>query len=175
MVKRAFPESIACYESLIASSMSSFGLKTVNTKIYAFVYCSLESVSLDDVASGTGYSLATISTISKQMIDMHLLNKIKKPGTKKVFLETPRNLSELLVQKLTNSLKFLVAPKKESLPKLISDLKKVLRTEKSASKKSLGKSYLKLLEQDLADALFVEELHLHMLNYISKKKKADLL
>jgi DNA-binding transcriptional regulator GbsR (MarR family) len=171
MVKKAYPESIACYESLIDSSMVSFGLKSVDSKIYSFVYCSLKPVSLDDVVVGTGYSLATISTVAKHMADIHMLIKVKKPGTKKVFLKTPRNLSEMIVQKLTGSLRFLTAPKKESLPKLITDLKKNLRSEKNMKKKTIGKEYLKLLQQDLDDAFFVEELYYHIIDYIAKKRK----
>ena len=85
MVKKAFPKSISSYEELVASSMKSFGLKTVDTKIYSFVYCSVEPVSLEDVAHGTGYSLATVSTVAKYMADFFLLKRIKKPGTKRVF------------------------------------------------------------------------------------------
>lgn len=172
MVKTTYPESIDCYQNLIASSMASFGLKTVDTTIYAFVYCSLDNVSLDDVAKGTGYSLATVSTVAKQLIAIHLLKKVKKPGTKKVFLSASRNGAEMITEKLSAVLNLVVAPKKESLPKLISSLKKDIRNEKSASKKEIGKNYLKLLEDDLKETLLIEEIQLHILDYIAKKMKS---
>ncbi|MBN1175076.1 hypothetical protein JXA48_00375 [Candidatus Woesearchaeota archaeon] len=171
MVKENFPESIACYESLIVSSMSSFGLKTVETKIYAHVFCSIEPVSLEDISSSTGYSLATVSTVAKYLSDMNILKRVKKPGTKKVFLAAQRDVSEMLIGKFTMALDFIVKPKKESLPDLISSLKKDIRQEKSLSRKNLGKSYLELLEHDLEQTLLLEKLHTYIIEYINKTKK----
>lgn len=170
MVKKTYPESVACYESLIVSSMASFGLKMVETKIYAHVFCSIEPLSLEEVAKGTGYSLATVSNVAKYLSNMNILKRVKKPGTKKVFLDAQRDVSEMLIGKLSMALDFIVKPKKESLPSLISSLKKDIRSEKSSSKKELGKSYLKMLENDLEQTLLLEKLHLHIIDYITKIK-----
>lgn len=76
----------------------------------------------------------------------------------------------MLVGKLSMALDYIVKPKKESLPQLISSLKKDIRSEKSSSKKELGKSYLKMLEHDLAQTLLLEKLHTHIIEYITKIK-----
>ena len=69
------------------------------------------------------------------------------------------------------ALEFVVKPKKNSLPKLISNLKKDLKSEKSSSKKSIGKEYLKLLQQDLKETLVLEDIHLHIIDYVNKRSK----
>lgn len=85
MIKETYPEFVACYESLIVSSMSSFGLKTVETKIYAHVFCSIEPLSLEEVEKVTGYSLATVSNVAKYLSDMNILKELKNQGLKRYF------------------------------------------------------------------------------------------
>ena len=140
MVKNAFPESVAIYQELVASSMKSFGLKTVEAKIYSFVYCSLEPVSLDGIATGTGYSLATVSTVTKYLSEIHVLIRHKHPGSKKLFFDAQRDVSEMIVSKLNMTINYIVNPRKDSIPKLVSSLKKELKSETSKDRKSLGKS-----------------------------------
>ena len=171
MANVVIPEQIKQFESIVALSMKSFGLKSVESKIYASVYCSIDCVSLEDIASKTGYSLATISTVANYLVNLNVLLRIKKPGTKKVFLNTHHHVSEILTSKLTAALEFIVQPKKSSLPKLIEDLKNDLKTEKSSVKRKEGKRYLKLLQNDLKETLFIESIHTHMIQFIRKKSK----
>ena len=170
MVKDAFPESVALYQELVASSMRSFGLKTVEAKIYSFVYCSLEPVSLEDISHGTGYSLATVSTVTKYLSEVHILLREKRPGSKKLFFDAQRDVSEMMVDKLNMGMNYIINPRKESLPRLVSSLKKELKSETSKDKKSLGKQYLKILEADLNQTLLLEKIYRHTINYISKNK-----
>ncbi|MFP4524469.1 MAG: GbsR/MarR family transcriptional regulator [Candidatus Woesearchaeota archaeon] len=129
------------------------GAKTLFAKVNAIAFFEPEEVSLDELAERTGYSPASISTTVRDLERMGKLKRIKKPGTKKVYVKGEKNLIKSLHDHFNNALENVLKPMEEILPPAIKELKQELKNkdlgkeEKDHLKKKI-KWYEEYLEQN---------------------------
>lgn len=117
--------------------MKSYSVNEIGSKICSIVYLAPEPVCLEELSQQTGYSLASVSNTVKTLAGFFLINRVKKPGTKKVFVTGRISPLDMMKQKTSHVLQMEVKPIKESFPQLIKSLegKKKYQKELSLMKK----------------------------------------
>ncbi len=111
-------------EELVSHIGIGAGVKAPVAKILAVVFSEPKDLSLDEIKAATGYSLALVSTVVKQLEMMGKITRVKIPGSKKVYVRFNRNLIESMRDQFHKSMSLLVKPMKQRVPHIIEDLKK---------------------------------------------------
>jgi len=127
--------------------MKSCGLNDLSAKVIGALYIEPEEVSMEYLARKTGYSLASICNTMKMVEIMGMVQRIKKPGTNKVFFYMEKDLIKLNALKLHAALNNFIKPAKETLPQIIEKYKGKARDEKSKQKLRIIENYYTQLLQ----------------------------
>lgn len=72
------------------------GMDTASIDIFYMVYLSPLEVSLEEIATKTGYSLASVSNKVKMFEMKGMIKKATKPGSKKVYVYADKNFLKLI-------------------------------------------------------------------------------
>ena len=131
----------------LSTLMKSYGLNDLPAKVTGALYIETEDVSMDYVARKTGYSLASISNTMKMLETMGVVQRIKKPGTKKVFFYMEKDLIRLNVMKINAMQNNFIKPAKETLPRIIKKYKNKVKDNKSKQKLRIIENYYTQLLQ----------------------------
>jgi DNA-binding transcriptional regulator GbsR (MarR family) len=99
------------------------GLDILLTSIYARLQIEPNDMAMDDLAKETGYSLASISSKVKLLETCGMIVRVKKPGTKKVFLSAEKDILEVWKQQLMRKERMVIRIVKEKLPPIIEKYK----------------------------------------------------
>lgn len=116
----------------------NFGLDTLSSRIIGLLYINKEPVAMETLAKETGYSLASISNKMKLITGIGIVQKIKKPGSKKVYFYMEKDLFKMMEAKIEKAYQAEVLPAKTELPGVIEKY----------SKKKLSKE-----DQDILDII----------------------
>ncbi|MBN2014346.1 MAG: hypothetical protein JW778_04125 [Candidatus Altiarchaeota archaeon] len=119
------------------------GLGELQSKVIGLLYIEPEEISLEEIAEKTGYSLASISNTMKMLEAFGMVQRIKKPRTKKVYFYMEKNLARLNIMKLNAVLNNFIKPNKDILPALIEKYRNKVRDEKSKKKLRIVENYYK--------------------------------
>ena len=131
--------------------------------ILAVLYLEPEEISMEDLAKKTGYSLASISNKIKMFEPVGFVKRIRKPGTKKVYLRAEKNVLEILKKGFTMKHDLVINLAKDRIPKIISKYKDKKLSEEQKKK-------LKIIEEYYKQMLKFEELIHEMLKKIDEMK-----
>ena len=96
-----------------------YGLSDLITKVMAVLYMQIEDIPMEMLAEKTGYSLASISTALKRLENLGIIQRKRKPGSKKVFVYMEKNLARLNIQKLRTALEHYIRPARAKMPEII--------------------------------------------------------
>lgn len=124
------------FVSVLQKAGMAEGMDPFITKLFAISYISPKDLSLDEIAEKTGYSLASISNKMKILRNIGLIKKIRKPGSKKIYVKVEKNIlkmhRDMMILKESTSLKHA----KELLPSIIMKYKdkKLSKTDKEKLK-----------------------------------------
>ncbi|MBL7054378.1 hypothetical protein ISS05_01320 [Candidatus Woesearchaeota archaeon] len=121
----------------------AYGLKDITMKIFAILYLEPEELAMEEIAKRTGYSLASVSNAAKILGNVGIVQRRKKPKTKKVFFYVEKNLVKLNIQKLRIAQESFVSSIKVSLPPIIEKFKKKVKDDKSKKKLKILENYYK--------------------------------
>lgn len=140
------------YEDVVNLGMQA-GLKAVMAKVHAVLFMEAEEISLEDIAKQTGYSLASVSTAAKHLETFKKAQRIKKPGSKKVYYKGEKNMVCVLHEHIKESIEGAIKPMQQRLPYCLTELKKELKNKSltKEKKKELKKKitwYESYLEQN---------------------------
>lgn len=139
--------------------MRSYGLNDLPAKIIGALYIEPEEVSMDYIANKTGYSLASISNTMKMIEAIGVVQRIKKPGTNRVFFYMEKDLAKLNMMKLHAALNNFIKPAKETLPAIIEKYRDRVRDEKSKQKlRIIENYYTQLLQFEMILDDFIKKL-----------------
>lgn len=164
-----------CFIDLLTTIGLKTGLKAPMAKVIGLLHAQTDEISLDELSLKTGYSLATISNILKDLEFLNFAQRTKKPGDKKVYVIVEKNSLTLFQQqiRIANRVKF--APLKRDIPPLVQALKNRLKNAVSKEEKELIKKKIVLYQNYYNQALWFEENFNHMNDMLEKeKKKFDL-
>jgi len=128
-----------------------FGMPQLPMHVVGQLYMEPEPVAMEDIAKATGYSLASISNTMKMLEGSGVVQRSKKPGTKKVYFFMEKNLAMLNIRKLNAAMEIQIKPAKLKLPVLI-------KKYKNKAKDDVAKQKLKIVEDYLRQMLIFEKL-----------------
>ena len=100
------------------------GAKTLFAKVNTITFFEPGEVSLDELAERTGYSLASISTTVRELERLGKLKRIKKPGSKKVYVQGEKNMVKAMHDHFTKAVENVLKPLEDLLPPTIKELKR---------------------------------------------------
>jgi len=124
-------------------SGKNYGLDSVSSKLFGIVFLEPEAISMEDLVNRTGYSLASISNKMRFLQNFGLVERIKKPGSKKVFYYMEKDVIKLTLMHLEKIKSSEVIPAKEVLPKLIEKADMGKMSEMELKKLRIIKEYYK--------------------------------
>lgn len=128
---------------LFMETSGKIGVKPVVARIYALLFAEPDDLSLEELAERTGYSLSSVSSVVKLLEQFKKVQRIKKPGSKKVYVRCNSDLLGMMHDQFLSSVEQLVRPMTENLPFIVRDLKTELKkTNLSAERKTLLKNKL---------------------------------
>ncbi len=131
--------------------------------ILAVLYLEPGEISMEDLAKKTGYSLASISNKIKMFEPAGFVKRIRKPGTKKVYLRAEKNVLEILKKGFTMKNDMVINLAKERIPKIVEKFKGKKLTQEQKKK-------IKIIEEYYRQMLKFEELIHEMLKKIDEMK-----
>ncbi|MCK5282835.1 MAG: hypothetical protein KAK00_05485 [Nanoarchaeota archaeon] len=131
--------------------------------IFAKLYIEPEPVAMEDLAKETGYSLASISNKIRMLEPMLQIKRIRKPGTKKLFLYMEKDFLKIWKDALLKKQEYVVNNVKEKMPPILKDYKE-------KAKSSRDKKKLKVMEGYYEQILKFEKILNVMIKEINKVK-----
>ena len=109
--------------------------------LFAKLYLEPEPVAMDDLAKETGYSLASVSNKIRVMEHIFQLKRVKKPGSKKIYLYMEKDIFRIWKEALIKKEEWVIKKVKNKLPPLIEEIRKKARTENDRKKMELLQAY----------------------------------
>ncbi|MBP2030314.1 DNA-binding transcriptional regulator GbsR (MarR family) [Methanohalophilus levihalophilus] len=109
--------------NLIMQNMLTRGFDSISSKIVAVLFIEPREISLEELSQKTGYSLSAVSTAMKGLDGLHVVKRIKKPGSRKVFFYLDKNIISAGIQILKTKYEKVIAPSKRVLPEIIEKYK----------------------------------------------------
>jgi CRISPR-associated protein Cas8b1/Cst1 subtype I-B len=159
------PKPIQEFQKISFNMFKAHGLNNISCCIMAHLSVQTEEVTMDELANHTGYSLASISTATNMLINMGVVLKNKKPGSKKIYLTTNNNPTNLMEDKIKAMIETEIKDQKEKLPSIIKDLKKIIKEEENKDKINKYKEQLLIIENHYEESKFME----HIMNIVQKE------
>lgn len=133
------------FANLFCRMARPFGIKDNSLKIVAYLYLEPEEISMEELAKKAGYSLASVSTLIQSLEELGIVERLRKPGTKKVFLYMQKDLVKINMIKLERALEYVKSASSE-LPSIIKDYSVGLKPGKSKKKHEIMENYYKELQ-----------------------------
>lgn len=155
-------------EAFIASAVESFhrlGLDGSSAKLVATLYLEPEEIALEALAKKTGYSLASVSTKTTFLENLGMLQRVKKPGSKKVYVFVEKDLAKIQMNKIRAVHTKAIFPAKAAIKDLITTYGSKTKTEQDKQKMGLIKNYYHHLSK--LEALFEKMIDLYTKEFSS--------
>ncbi len=93
------------------------------TTIMAILFLEPKDIAMDELATKTGYSLASISNKVKMLEATGFVKRTSKPGTRKVFLYAEKDFLKVFKQALIKEQENVITFAKTRLPEIIKQNK----------------------------------------------------
>ncbi|MFP4118555.1 MAG: GbsR/MarR family transcriptional regulator [Candidatus Woesearchaeota archaeon] len=165
------PEAIKEYEQLVLNILKSQGAPRVGAKIVSIAFTEPEEQSLEQLAEKTDYSLATVSNTVRYLENLKVVERVRKPGSKKIYVKPQRNFIKSLEQKMETAHKTQITMGLEKLPIIIKDMKQTIKETKNKKWKEHFKEHLKVMENHYEQIQLMEEIFSEMMRTIKKKRE----
>ncbi|HIE33828.1 MAG TPA: hypothetical protein EYP86_01655 [Candidatus Altiarchaeales archaeon] len=115
--------------------LRSIGLDDLSSKIVAILYIEDREISMEEIAKMTGYSLASISNKMKLLETLVMIQRIKRPGTKRAFFYMEKDIIKLNIMRISAVKENFINPIKLNFPGFIEKYKKNASYNREARKK----------------------------------------
>jgi len=133
-------------------------------EIFALLYIEPDEIAMDELVKKTGYSLASISNKIKMLEALGFVKKVRKPGSKKIFLKIEKSIGGLMKEGMLMKERSVISTIINELPKIIEDFK---------PKTEIEKRKLRILEKYYKEMLLFEKLMQKWVIDIEKMLKMD--
>ncbi|MCF7872091.1 winged helix-turn-helix transcriptional regulator [Candidatus Woesearchaeota archaeon] len=118
------------------------GLDSLSSKLVSYIYLEPNEISMDELTEITGYSLSAVSTKLKPLENIGMIERRKKPGSKKLYFYMDKDLIKLNQQKIEFAINKQIIPLKEALPIILNNNKKSKLPEKEKQIHEIAENYL---------------------------------
>jgi len=142
----SIPKPMQEFQRINFEFMRTHGLNTPQSCIVAYLSIQTNEVTLEDIANQTGYSLATVSTAVLFLEKIHILNRNKRPGSKKIYITSHKSPVDMMAEKIKKLMNSDVMKQKKDITQLIAEMKEIIKKEKKKQKKEQYKEQLQVLE-----------------------------
>lgn len=159
------------YKNIVAQIERAKGINTATARLTSEIFASTKEISLEELASITGYSLATVSNTIKFLEPHGIINRIKKPGSKKVYVSAERDFMSVLAKTMNRTHETAVRPLKQILPELIKEQKDLIKKTTQEKNKTKLKAELEIIEEHLKQVKRMEEILDHVVTQCNKHRK----
>lgn len=122
----------------------TYGFDILSSKLFAILYLEPKEIAMEDLSNKTGYSMASVCNSIKVIEKTGFLNKIHKPGTKKLYFTLEKDFSKHMKAMVEMVRRSKIMPAKEILPGLIVKYKNAGFKEKHKTIENYYKHILKL-------------------------------
>jgi len=119
----------------------SFGLDCLSSKLIGIIYLEPKEISMENLSKQTGYSLASISNKMKLLEGIGIVQRVKKPGTKRVFYFMDKSIINIIKRKVQLSYEKEVLPAKKRIPEIIEKYKGTAMDSNEKDKMDIIKEY----------------------------------
>ena len=140
------------------------GLDDLFLSIFSLTYISPDEIPLEELAKKTGYSLASISNKVKMLETIGMIRKVRKPGTKKVFVKAEKNMIKMFKELTLKKHKTGIEIIKKKVPGIIENFKNKKLDENQ-------KKRLKILQDYNKQIILIGKLMENMLKGYDKALK----
>jgi DNA-binding transcriptional regulator GbsR (MarR family) len=123
------------------------GLDESMIKIISVLFLEPDEISMNDLAKKTGYSLASISNKIKLLEPARIIRRLKRPGTKKVFLYMEKDFIEIMKKQLLVKHESMIKIAKERLPSIIKKYHGKMKTDAQKKKLKIVEDYYRQIER----------------------------
>ena len=122
-----------------------YGVDNLTASILSTLYFEPEEMSMEELATKTGYSLASISLKIRTIENNWGIQRIKKPGSRKVYFYMEKDLLDLYVEQMKKGYEHeLKVANKKVLP-LIEEYRKEAVADEQTKRLQLFETYYKSL------------------------------
>lgn len=135
------------FEEFAITVFHQWGIDTPTCRLFAILYLESNEVSIDDLAKRTGYSLASVSNKMRLLLGSHVIRRIKKPGSKKVYYYGEKNLKKIFGLKIDKAILTEVEPAKAIIPNMLKKYAKAKLSVDGKKKYSVINNYYKQILQ----------------------------
>ncbi|MBD3209529.1 hypothetical protein GF367_03875 [Candidatus Woesearchaeota archaeon] len=133
-VYQGLPAEEELYRAIVDLSLKA-GANMLFAKVNAVLFLEPRPLSLEAIAEKTGYSLASVSTIVKQFEMTRKAHRIKKPGSKKIYVQGEKNFVSMLHQQFKHIIDTALKPMQDLMPRIIKELKQAQKDPKTRKEK----------------------------------------
>ncbi len=151
------------FEALIYQSMKSQGLDDLSSKLIGILYSEPDMMTLGELSKKTNYSFSAVSSAMKMLASMHIVEIIKKGGSKKLYFSVQRDMLKMTLNQVKSKNDLMVAPAIKKLPSTIQ------RCKKSKEKGSV--EMLKVLEQYYKNMMSLDDIMKELVEITEKVQK----
>ncbi|MFW6378658.1 MAG: hypothetical protein ACOCZV_01420 [Nanoarchaeota archaeon] len=169
--KQRFPNAIVDYENLIKDMLKAQGVPAVGAKIIAVSFSEPEDQSLEQLSERTGYSLATVSNKIRMLEMMGSVERVKKAGSRKVFVKPKRDVIDDLHHKILQAQRTQITTAKEQLPRLIRDLELDITRTKDKNTRKHYTQHLDVMKNHLEQTRILEDIFSELMTIIRRKRE----
>lgn len=120
----------------------SLGFDNLMITLFAKIYIEPEEIAMDELAKETGYSLASVSSKIKALESIGIVKRIKKPGSKKIFVYAEKSFVKIMKDQLVKKEQNCIRIVKEKAPDIIKKHKNKSKSEKEKKKLKILEDYL---------------------------------
>ncbi|WP_094227513.1 GbsR/MarR family transcriptional regulator [Methanolobus psychrotolerans] len=137
------------FEALVYRGIKSHGLDELSSKLFATLYSHPDLLTLEELSEKTGYSFSAVSAAMKKLADLHLVEKTKKAGSKKLYFSIQKDMLKLTLDQVKYTNELMVAPAIKKLPGIIERCKKSKSEESEKTLRIIEQYYREMIALDL--------------------------
>ena len=138
------------FVDFMTESVKFHGFDDLSARMLAMLFITPHEISMDELSKITGYSLSALSTASKNMENMGMIHRVKKPKSRKIYIYMGKSMIDIMLHMLKAKQEKVIGRAKDLLPKIISRYR--------SQKHSKNTDELKIVEDYYSDVLRLEKI-----------------
>ncbi len=131
----------------IITVAKNYGHDELGANIYAILYLSEGEKTLDEIAELTKYSLASVSIKINQLEKMGLVNKRRKPGSKRIYCSMHKSRSEQIRNKINSIYEIEIKYAKDNIPAIIGKYRDMELSESEKKRYMMVLDYMRQIDE----------------------------
>ncbi|MBN2110435.1 MAG: hypothetical protein JW705_05025 [Methanosarcinaceae archaeon] len=137
------------FENLVYQGIKSQVFNELSSRLIAILYSEPDPLTLEELSAITGYSFSAVSATMKLLSNIRVVEKTKKPGSKKLYFSAQRNMLTLSIAVIRSKIEFIVVPALNDLPRIIEKCKNSKAESSERTLRVIEQYYQQMIALDL--------------------------